>query len=324
MSVLSKFEVSGTDAEAFMNSLGANRAPARIGRIGLVHALTPSGGVLSEFTVTHLGEDRYYLTSAAAARRIDSDVLRDHTRRFPRVKIDERSEGIGVLAVMGPSSRDLLSRLTDEDLGNEQLPWLSGRELAIAGIPVSLLRVSYVGELGYELHHPIDQQQRLFHALMQAGLIFEVAPFGAFAMNSMRLEKAYRAWGLDFTTERTPYEAGVDALVRPCGRDFVGRKALEEHSRRPRQKRMVLFEIGGDGPDPFYSHPVFSNGKVAGIVTSGAFGHRTGLKLALAYVDPDTLAERSGQFTVEIVGEPSPARVLPRTPYDPDNLRLKS
>lgn len=321
MSVLSKFEVSGRDAAAFMETLGANTPPAQVGRIGLIHALSPSGGVLSEFAAARFGQDRYYLTSAAAAERQDRDLLRHHGEGFENVDVRCITQQVGVLAVMGPQAKSLLTQICNDELGNDAFPWLACREIAVAEVPVRALRVSYVGELGYELHHAMDLQDRLFDSLMEVGAGFDAALYGAFAMNSMRLEKGYRAWGLDLTSEHTPLEAGMEAFVQPDGRAFTGHAALNPHDNRPHRKRMVLLQISDAGPDPFYIHPVFCDDSVVGIVTSGAYGHRTDMKLALAYVDADTA--EAGALTVEILGKRYSATILQTPPYDPENKRLR-
>jgi dimethylglycine dehydrogenase len=324
ISQLAKFEVRGRDASRFVSALGANRPPQRAGGVGLLHALTKSGGIRSEFTVVRLAEEHYYLTSAAAAERHDFDLLRSHAARFDQVAVSNETTRFGVLCVAGPEARRVLAQVTEADLGNDSFPWLSAREIPVAGRSVRALRVSYVGELGWELHAGTDFQLDLFSALVQAGKAFGAALFGAFAMNSMRLEKGYRAWGADLSTERTPIEAGLKYLVRLDDRDFEGREALAAHAERPGQMRMVLLEITSEDVDPFYGHPVLCGDTVVGLVTSGAYGHRTGKKLALAYL----LAERGelprGDLAVQILDQIYPARILPRAPYDPDNERLRS
>ena len=320
MSIFAKFKVSGEDAQTFMQTLGANTPPQKIGAIKLIHVLTTSGGVHSEFTVTRVSENSYYLTSAAAAERLDCTLLVNHAEDLDDINVSCVTKQIGVLAVMGPRSRELLEQICDGDLS---FPWFTAKEISIAGVKLKALRVCYVGEFGYELHHPIHLQQRLFDALRKEGSKFDCGLFGAFAMNAMRLEKGYRAWGMDFTTERTPIESGIENLVKAGNRKFTGREALINHGARPNQKRMVLLEIMGDGPDPFYSHPVFLNDKVIGIITSGAYGHRTQKILALAYLDAEYTHTQNNGLAVEILGEKSQAIVLYRPPYDPDNKRMR-
>ncbi len=321
LTAFSKFEVTGKDASRFMETLGANTPPHKVGSIRLIHVLSPGGGVLSEFTATRIAGDRYYLTCAAAAERRDDDLLRQHAHEYSDVTVSCVSQHTGVLAVMGPDARRVLAPLCDGDLSDATLPWLRAATHTVAGVATTMLRISYVGEFGYELHHSLRDQQQLFDRIMHAGSAFHIGLFGALAMNSMRLEKGYRAWGLDYSSERTPIESGVATLVKLDNRKFTGRDALLTHATRPQRKRMVLLDIGGDGPDPFYLHPVQADGKTMGIVTSGAYGHRTRKKLALAYVDAEL--PESAPLSVEIIGSRYPAMVLEKPPYDPDNLRLR-
>ena len=271
LSAFSKFEIFGADAPACMERLGANRPPRRVGRIGITHALTAAGGVASEFTVTRLAADRYYLTSAAAAERHDEDLLRRHAASFADVRMVNRTAHLGVLGLMGPEAPTVLGALTDADLGHEAFPWLSARTLRIGtveagtaragAVEARALRVSYAGECGWELHVAMADLPALHQALCTAGAAVDLRPFGAYALNSLRLEKGYRAWGADLTTERTPLEAGLDHLVRAGGRGFTGREALLARAESPSAWRMVLLSIEPDGDaDPFYTHTVWRDG----------------------------------------------------------------
>ena len=243
LSAFSKFEIVGADAPAFMERLGANRPPRAVGRIGITHALTGAGGVASEFTVTRLAADRYYLTSAAAAERHDEDLLRRHAASFADVRVANRTEHLGILGLMGPEARTVLGALTDADLDDEAFPWLSARTLRVGtagagtarvgAVEARALRVSYAGECGWELHVAMADLPALHKSLRKAGAAVDLRPFGAYAMDSLRLEKGYRAWGADLTTERTPLEAGLDHLVRTEGREFPGREALLSPRRKP-------------------------------------------------------------------------------------------
>ena len=316
MSALSKFYVTGTDACAFVDSIGANRTPMP-GRIGLTHALTPAGGTQSEFTVSVLAEDRVYLTSAAAAEEMDDDLLRARSEGFD-VTVACVSEDLGALGLMGPRSRDVLSALTAADLG-AGFPWLSVREIDVAGIPVRALRVSYVGELGWELHAKAVDMPDLFDAVEEAGKPRGLTFFGAYAMNAMRLEKGYRAWGADFTTERTPAESGTGNMIK-LDHQFIGRDALVERMRADDRWDLVLLELETAKADPYHAHCVYQGSRVVGIVTSAAFGHRTGKTLAMAY-----LRDRSvcSELSVEVLGQRRAAEILDHVPYDPENRRMK-
>ncbi|MEQ8293730.1 MAG: FAD-dependent oxidoreductase [Roseovarius sp.] len=318
LSVFSKFEVTGPGTAAFLATLGANRPPAP-GRVGLIHALTPAGGVASEFTVARLAEDAAYLTSAAAAEEMDHDLLGAHATRHD-VRLRNVTEEIGVIGLMGPRSRAVLASLCDADLA-DGFPWLSFREITVANITLRALRVSYVGELGWELHARAADLPRLFDALEAAGQPHGIGLYGAYAANAMRLEKGYRAWGGDLTTERTPDESGLGSLIHPEDRDFPGRDALLRRMDSPDRWEMVLLQLDTGTLDPFYAHTVRLEGRPVGIVTSGAHGHRTGLTLALAYLRTRGLREG---LTVDILGQRFDATVLDRPPFDPDNTRLRS
>ncbi|MGF7159572.1 dimethylglycine dehydrogenase [Rhodoligotrophos appendicifer] len=321
LSAFSKFEITGPDALPFLDSLGANRAPRRDGRIGLTHALTPKGGVASEFTVTRLATDHFYLTSAAAAERHDEDLLRHRARAGFDVEITNRTEQLGILGLMGPHSREVLSGCTETDLGDPSFPWLSAQTLEIAGLEIRALRVSYAGELGWELHAPLGELDRVHSALSVAGKPFDLRPFGAYALNAMRLEKACRAWGMDLTTERTPLEAGLDALVQAKDRDFIGKEAMLTRAASGKAWHMALFEVATDGEVlPFYAHSLIQDGRPVGIVTSGTYAPRTSKTLALAYLKPEA---ESGDLSIEILGRAFPVRQLSEVPYDPGNVRLR-
>jgi dimethylglycine dehydrogenase len=314
LSVFSKYEVSGPDTAQFMHTLGANTAPA-VGRIGLIHALTPAGGVASEFTVATLGSTHSYLTSAAAAEQMDLDILLAHASRFD-VTVQNRTQDLAVIAIMGPRSRDVLATITPADLTT--FPWLTHQTIDVAGVQTRALRVSYLGELGWELHVPADKAVTVFTALETAGAPYGIGLYGSYAANSMRLEKGYRGWGADLTTERTPLEAGLGFLVKSEGRDFTGRTAMLD---RKDPWDMVLLEVETTEIDPFYAHTVLHNGRSIGIVTSGTYGHRTGKTLALAYLrDPSQRTD----LQVRILGKNRDAKVLPQAPYDPQNAILKA
>ena len=201
-------------------------------------------------------------------------------------------------------------------------PGLSAQQIKVADADVIALRVSYVGELGWELHHKFEHQLRLFNSLYEAGQEFNVGLFGAFAMNSMRLEKGYRAWGGDLTTERTPIEAGLKFLTKPDNREFVGREALLERENSERAWQMHLLELEEQPNDPFYMHTVFLDDRAVGMVTSGSYGHRVQKPLALAYFSESVNFDDT--FSVSILDGMVNARILEKPPYDPTNAKMKA
>lgn len=314
LSVFAKFDVSGPGTQRFLERLGANTPPMP-GGTRLTHVLTPTGGVQSEFTVARLSDDAAYLVSAAAAEEIDWDTLGVHAAA-QEVTLRKITEDRAVIGLMGPKAPLVWAEVTGTDPA--EFPWLAVREMDIGGIATRALRVSYIGECGWELHVPRDQAAPLFERLETAARPHGLGFYGAFAANAMRLEKGYRAWGSDLTTERSPIEAGLGVFVKAGDRDFIGVDALHA---RPNDWEMVLLEIEAGPVDPFHAHPVRRHGRPVGIVTSGAYGHRTQRALALAYLrDP---AARD-HLTVSILGQDRPARILPRPPFDPDNLRLRA
>ena len=296
--------------------MGADSPRAKDGRVGLIHALTPGGGIASEFTVTRLSETRFYLTSAAAARRQDLALLRQLIAPTEGASVTDITEQRGVISLMGPLAPTVLSTLTDLDLSPAAFPWLSAQVIDVAGISVIAIRVSYIGENGWELHADMADLPALYTALMKAGQAHGIAHFGAYAANSMRLEKGYPAWGMDLTTERSPIESGLARFVKPDGRSFTGRDAL---AGRPVKLTLKLLEIEPGSYDPFGLHPVLADGEPCGLVTSGGYGHRTGKALAFAYLRP----EAAENLTVEICGNAFNATNLDRPPFDPDNQRLR-
>jgi len=319
-SVFSKFAVKGKEATKFIDCLGANAVSQKDGSISLTHALTPQAGIISEFSVTRHCDQHYYLVSAAAANRMDEDLLCTRANGFD-ITISNVTKHYGVLTVMGPKSRELLSRLTSTSLTKSDFPWLSAQQITVADVELTALRVSYIGELGWELHHKFEDQKKLFNALYESGQDLGVGLFGAFAINSMRLEKGYRAWGSDLTSERTPIEAGLGYLVKTDGRNFEGRDRLLARSSQHAAWEMHLLELDEQPNDPFYMHTVYSAAEAVGMVTSGAYGHRVKKPLALAYFrkTPDPMS----QITVSILDGLVNARILEIPPYDPSNLKMK-
>jgi dimethylglycine dehydrogenase len=204
----------------------------------------------------------------------------------------------------------MLQQIADHDLSIEAFPWLSARCIRIAGIAVDALRVSYVGEAGYELHHDITQQKTLLQHLLKAGEQYKLGFYGAFAMNSMRLEKGYRAWGADLTTERTPLEAGLGYLVKTEARDFIGCEAMLKRAQADNHWCMELLEFDAPEFDPFYLHTVFRGNEAIGMVTSGSFGHRLQKAIGLAYFRNQVAP--ADELHVEILGRKAAARIRTR------------
>jgi dimethylglycine dehydrogenase len=320
LSGFAKYEISGPGAEAYLNHLVANRVPKRIGGIVLAHALTPSGGIMAEYTITKVGAERFYLVSAAAAELHDFDVLRVALPRDGSVTLENVTARWGTLVLAGPRSREVLAKLTKTDLSNDAFKWLTAQEIEIGYAKVRALRVNYVGELGWELHHPIETQTQLYDAIIEAGAEFGIADFGLRAMESLRMEKAYAMWQLELTAEYTPLEAGLDRFVKFDKGDFVGRDALLRQKEKGSAWKLVCLDIEAGDADAYGREPVLSDGKVVGMVCSGAYGHHVGKTIALAYVVPGFAAPGT-KLAVDILEQRHAATVLADAPYDPENKR---
>jgi dimethylglycine dehydrogenase len=323
LSSFAKYEVSGRDAEALLDRLFANRMPRRVGGIALAHMLTADGMIESEFTVTRLGEDRYYLLSAAVAELHDLDMLEQGREANEQAEIANVTDDFGVLVLTGPRARDVLAQATEADLGNNAFPWLTAQEIEVAGVPLRALRVSYAGELGWELHTPMAEMARVYDALMAAGEAHGIANFGAYALNSLRMEKAYKGWGAELTNEITMVEADMERFVRMDKGDFVGREALAKRQEEGIALACVYLQMGDGDADPLGNEPILDGERIVGVSTSGGYGHAVGKTLAFAYVEPG-LAVPGSRVEIEILGERRKAEVLGEPAYDPMNQRLKA
>ena len=302
MSAFAKCRVSGPGAEAFLDRLVANRIPSRSGPVRLVHALNTRGGVHSEFTVYREVEDSFYLVSAGAFQRLDHDWIRRHMPRDGSVRFENITNRIGVLVVAGPRSREILSRVSSASFSTPDFPWLSGREIDVGLAPCLALRVNYVGELGWELHHPIEYQNHIFDALTEAGRDLGIGPLGIRAMDTMRLEKSYRMVGTELSIEYAAFESGLDRFVHLNKSDFIGRDALTRWRERGFANRLVTLEVHGVvDADALGNNPIFNDEELVGRATGGGFGFRVEKSLALGMLRPE-LAEIGASLRMDILG----------------------
>ncbi len=317
-----KYQVTGPGAAAFLDRLITGRLP-QVGRLALSYFCNERGGLVSELTITRLAEGRFYLCSAATAEWYDHHWMLRQLAGEDGVSIANVTGQLGTLVLAGPDARRILSKVTDADLSNQNFPWLAAREITIGFAPALALRVSYVGELGWELHVPLEHLLAVYQALMAAGAEFEIADFGMYAMDSLRLEKCYRAWKLDLTLEYSPLEAGLERFVRLDKAGFIGRAALLKQKQEGLSQRLVPLLVESDRVDSPFCASVFQNGKRVGLVGSSGYGHWVGKSIALAYLQTQH-AERGTELEVEIYGQRRPCVVAQEPLYDPENLRLKS
>ena len=323
LSSFAKYEVTGKDALALLERVCANRVPGRNGAVVLTQMLTTLGGIECEATVTRLGENHYYLLSGAVAELHDLDWLVQHVEKNEDVTLTNVTDDYGVLVLSGPNSRKVLSELTNVGLTNEDgFTWMSAREITVAGLQVRALRVSYVGELGWELHVSMSQMKPLYDALMKAGEGHGIKNFGTYALNALRMEKAYKAWGSELTTEISLVEADMLRFARKGG-GYIGADVVEQKRRDGVATYLVYCAVEAADADVMGNEPVYAGDKVIGITTSGAYGHCVEQSLAFAYVDPGYDAPGS-VFDIEILGERRRARVLAEAAWDPRNERLRA
>ncbi|MBT5038528.1 MAG: GcvT family protein [Rhodospirillaceae bacterium] len=322
MSAFAKFEVSGSGAAVWLDGLFANHIPKSVGRISLCHMLTPMGGVRSEFTVYKMAADHYYLVSAGAYERHDFDYLQKAKPGDGSVNLQKVTTQYGVLALAGPNSRALLQELSDADFATANFPWLSGQFINVGCAQAHALRVNFVGELGWELHHPIEMQNYIFDLLMAAGEKYGLKPFGIRAMDSLRLEKSYRLIPRELSIEYSAYESGLDRFIRMDKPDFIGREALSERQGKSEWRFVTLEVHGVTDADARGSEPIRKNGELVGRTTSGGYGWRVGKSLALAMIKPE-MAELGASFEISILGTPHEATIISEVPFDPENERLK-
>ncbi len=318
-----KFELNGPGAARHLDQLTCSRLPA-VGRVSLAYALTPSGKLWSEFTITRLGEDHFYIISAAIAATHDMDLLRQGLPADSPITVVDRSVELGSLIIAGPRAREVLAQVTDTDLSNTGFPWLTAREITAVTGRMFAMRVNYVGELGWELHAPVDQMQALYDAVWRAGQAFGIRDFGLYAMDSLRVDKCYRGWKSDLESGYSPLEASLDRFVDARKPSFVGRDAvLAELARGPAQRFVPLtFDEDGDAEAP-YCAQVFHGADNVGLTTSGVWSHTLKQSVALAYVRAD-LAQPGTKLEVDVLGQRRLATVRQEPLYDPANLRLRA
>lgn len=323
LSSFAKFDVTGKDAPAMLDRVFANRMPKKVGGIALAHMLNDDGVIEGEATVTRLADDRYYILSGAAAEVRDQDWLMQHVDTGEDVTVTNVTHDYGNLVLAGPKSRDVLSQVTDADLSNDGFRWLTAQEIQVAGITVRALRVNYIGELGWELHCPMADLPTVYHALMDAGKPHGIGHFGTYAVNAMRMEKAYKGWGSELTNEITPVEADIERFVK-LDKEFIGKQATLQRKQDGAQGKIVYLELSDGDNDSVGGEAItVGEGDVIGLTTSGGYGHRVGKSLAFAYVKPDYAAPGT-KMTCWLLGEARQATVLAEPAYDAGNARLRA
>ena len=327
-SSFAKFRLEGRDATRVLNRVCANDIDVAPGRMVYTQWLNPRGGIEADLTITRLSEHAFMIVGGAETEVRDFYWLKKHIPDDAHCVLTNVTSAMGVISIMGPRSRALLQSLTPDDLSHGGFPFATSRDIEIGFGFVRASRITFVGELGWELYIPTEFVQDVYDRIVAAGTDHGLTHAGYHALNSLRLEKAYRHWSHDITDEDSPLEAGLDFVVKfDKAGGFIGREALFARREQGLTRRMVQLRLTDPDPLIYHNEPIWRDGELVGHITSGAYGHQLGGAVGLGYVScqPDAAAESvlSGQYEVEVACERVPAEVSLRPLYDPDNARIR-
>jgi 4-methylaminobutanoate oxidase (formaldehyde-forming) len=311
-----------------LNRVCANDVDVAPGKIIYTQWLNERGGIEADLTVTRLSETAYFIVTGAETESKDLNWLQRHIERGANCVSTNVTSGMGVLSVMGPRSRELLQSLTPHDMSDAAFPFASSQVIELGFALVRASRITYVGELGWELYVPTEFMQGVYDELAAAGVRYGLVHAGYHALNSLRIEKAYRHWGHDITDEDTPLEAGLGFAVKwdkPGG--FIGREALLRQEQTGVRKRLVQFKLKSSEPLLYHNEPIWRGTSIVGFIRSGMYAHTLGAAVGLGYVTTPSGAaiEPIGpeDFEIEVAGVRYPATASLRPLYDPKNERIK-
>ncbi len=317
-----KLDVVGEGAAGFLEQLCDNRVARDVGTVTYTQMLNARGGIECDFTVTRLAEDRFRIVTGTAFGQHDAAWIRSHAPDDGSVLVEDVTARFACLGLWGPAARDLLQPLTDADLGNEAFPYMRAQQLSVGHVPCLAVRVTYVGELGWELYCPTEFGRRLWDTIWDAGTDHGLVAGGYKAIDSLRLEKGYRVWGADITPDETPYEAGLGFAVKLDKGDFLGRDALVAAQETQLERKLACLVLDDPRSVALGSEPVRMDGEILGRVTSGGYGYSVERSIAYAYVPADS-AEAERVVEVEIFGDWVPGRIADEPLWDPAGERIR-
>ena len=328
-SSFAKYQLEGRDALRALDWICANDVSKPAGRVTYTQLLNSRGGIEADLTVARLADEKFYIVTGTGFRSHDFAWIADHIDRSFDARLRDVTEEFGTLSLMGPKARDVLAAVTTDDVSNAAFPFGHVREITIAGHPVCALRITYVGELGWELHIPIGATGKVFDALMQAGTPHGLRPVGYRAIESLRLEKGYRAWGADITPNDTPFEAGLGWAVKlRKNTDFMGRRALEQINGAPFKKRLAGFTVDDAEMVLLGRETILRNGEPVGYLSSGGYGYTVGKNIGYGYVrNADGVSDEfltAGQYELVVATQRTPARIHLAPLYDANGERVKA
>ena len=317
MTTYGKFRITGPDSQRFLDHICSAKIPDEPGRMALALLLNDRGGIVGDITVLNEGGGSFYLVGASLGVAIYMRWMQSRALNF-NASIDDLTDRYAALGIAGPKSRSLLNALSLDVL--EDFSFMRGREVEIGKVRCLALRVSYSGEMGWELHCPLPSQKPLFDAIMSEGQDHGLVPMGSRAMAMLRLEKGYRSWGAELTTEVTPHAAGLERFCSKT-KNYVGKDIVDRERDEPPAKRYVTLTVDPTAPPCWGTEPVFKDGTLVGYVTSGGMGWRVGKSLAVAWIDSTGFAV-GDELEVQILSEAYGAIIVADPIYDPDNNRL--
>lgn len=328
-SSFAKFRFEGRDAMAVLNRICANNIDVVPGRVVYTQWLNERGGIEADLTVTRLAENAFMIVSAAETEVRDFYWLKRHIPDDAHCVLTNVTSGMGVISIMGPKARDLLQSLTPDDMSHKGFPFATSREIELGYGYVRASRITFVGELGWELYIPTEFMQDTYDRIVAAGAEWGLVHAGYHALNSLRTEKAYRHWSHDITDEDSPLEAGLDFVVKwDKAGGFVGREALLEQREKGLSRHLLQLRLKDPEPLIYHNEPIWRDGTLVGHITSGAYGHTLGGAVGLGYVraTPGDAPEAvlDGHYEVEVACEKITAEVSLRPLYDPENAKIRS
>jgi glycine cleavage system T protein len=325
---MGKFFVEGKDAEQVLQTLCGNDVAKPVGKVVYTQMLNERGGIEADITVTKMAEDKFFIVTAGATTVRDFDWIKRHTPKDAHAVLTDVTWSYSMLGVMGPNARKLLNKITDADLSNEAFPFATARDIHVGYAQAFAIRMSFVGELGWELYIPTPFAQDIFDKLMEAGKEFGIKMCGLHAVDSLRMEKGYRHWSGDITPDDTPYEAGLGFAVNLNKDDFIGKAALVKQKQEGIKRKLVIFTI--DDPEPLIYHdePVYCNGKIVGENTHGSYSHVTGHAIGMVYLEnKDGITDEwimDRKYEIEVEDKLYPITIHLKAPYDPAGKSIKA
>ncbi len=323
ISNFAKYELTGPGCGEWLDKVIANNVPTAIGRSCLAPLLGVRGGIAGDFTVTKVAEDHFKLFGSGMAERYHKRFF-NAVPRPQEIVFESLTESWAGFGVAGPSSRELLQSMTNEDLSNENFRFMRSRPMQVTGIEVFAMRVSFTGELGWELYCPQEHQLALYQALLKAGESYDARPVGGRALLSLRVEKGYGSWGREYSPEYWPQEVGLQALIKTDKPDFLGRRAYLELAQNMPREKLVILEIENTDADASGGEPIFTpDGTPVGRVSTGTYGHTVKKSLAMGFIKTE-FAVAGAKFDIAVLGKPHRSTLLQDPPFDPSGKHLRS